>query len=322
MYSSREEVKRTIEFKKPSRLAYDFYEKYGSDFFWIGMNPSPDARYKKGIDEWGAVWDSIGTSSLGEVREFPLKDWKDFDKLKIPDITKPERWICLEGVKERTNGRYILGGGISIYERVHFIRGLENTWVDIYESRDELCRLLDILADMNLYAIEHYKEAEVDGYFILDDWGLQNKLMISPDIWREIWKPRYKKIFSAVHKAGMHTFLHSCGYIVDILGDLIEIGLDVVHMDQQQNMGLELLGSRFGGRITFFSPVDIQTVLPKGDINEIKAYCLKMVELLGRPNGGFIPRWYNDPEGAGHKLEAVDAMCEEFFKISKDKYEK
>jgi hypothetical protein len=113
-------------------------------------------------------------------------------------------------------------------------------------------------------------------------------------------------------------FLHSCGYIVDILDDLIEIGLDAVHMDQQENMGLELLGSRFGGRLTFFSPVDIQKTMVQGTPDEIRAYCRRMARLLGRPEGGFIPRWYTDPAGAGHRPEALEVMCEEFLAISRE----
>jgi uroporphyrinogen decarboxylase len=86
-------------------------------------------------------------------------------------------------------------------------------------------------------------------------------------------------------------------------------------MDQQENMGLELLGRRFGGRLTFYSPVDIQFTMARGNLDEIRAYARDMVRLLGRPNGGFIPRWYSDPKGAGHTPEAVDAMCEEFLRL-------
>ena len=87
-------------------------------------------------------------------------------------------------------------------------------------------------------------------------------------------------------------------------------------MDQQENMGLELLGERFGGRITFYNPVDIQQTMVYGSMEEIRAYCRKMAKLLGRANGGFIPKWYSDPVGAGHRQEAIDTMCNEFLKIS------
>ncbi|MCK5739539.1 hypothetical protein KAH55_10170, partial [bacterium] len=95
-----------------------------------------------------------------------------------------------------------------------------------------------------------------------------------------------------------------------------EIGLDVIQMDQQENMGLETLGERFGGRIAFFNPVDIQNTMARGNPTEIQGYCRKMVRLLGRPQGGFIPRWYSDPIGAGHTPEAQVAMSEEFVRLS------
>jgi hypothetical protein len=89
-------------------------------------------------------------------------------------------------------------------------------------------------------------------------------------------------------------------------------------MDQQENMGLELLGRRFGGRIAFFAPVDIQNTMVRGSADAIRRYCRALVRQLGRPNGGFIPRWYSDPRGAGHRQEALDAMCAEFLKISRE----
>lgn len=280
------------------------------------MEPSPDLRLQSGTDEWGAVWESCGLSVLGQVRQYPLESWDSLDTLSIPDVNNEGRWKHLDGIREKAGDRFLLCQGISLYERVHFLRGLENTWMDIYEHRDELEGLIDLLVDMNLAAIGRYASLGGDGYIFADDWGLQHNLMISPKSWREIWKPRYARVFEAVHSAGMFAFLHSCGHIVGILDDFIEIGLDVIHMDQQENMGLELLGERFGGRITFFSPVDIQQTMARGNPGEIRAYCRKMAETLGRPEGGFIPRWYSDPVGAGHSPEALDAMCEEFLRLS------
>jgi uroporphyrinogen decarboxylase len=318
MSTGREIVKKTLRFQFPERLAYDFPEKYGSDFFWAGMEPSPDARPRTGVDEWGASWENIGAMTLGQVKDFPLKNWSEFDRLKIPDIDDPRRWTCLDAVRKHAGDRFLLGHGISIYARVHYIRGLENTWMDIHDAPKELGHLIDVLVDMNLAAIQRYSDLGFDGLIFPDDWGLQNRLMISPTDWRKIWKPRYARIFAAAHAHGLHTFLHSCGYIVDIIDDLVEIGLEAIHMDQQENMGLDQLGKRFGGRITFFAPVDIQKTMAIGSLDEIRLYCQAMVRCLGRPKGGFIPRWYSDPVGAGHRPEAVDAMCEEFLKINQN----
>lgn len=317
--TSRELVIQTVRFQSPERLPYDLPEPWGSDFYWTGMTPSPDDRPQgvSAYDEWGAYWENFGFSKLGEVKDFPLKDWAEFERMHVPDIHDPARWTVLDGLREKAGDRFVLANGISIYERVHFIRGLENTWIDIYENPSMLRRLIDVLVEMNLVAIQKYAAAGADGLFFCDDWGLQNRLMIAPKAWRAIWKPAYARIFAAAHAAGLLNFLHSCGYIVDILDDLIEIGLDAIHMDQQENMGLELLGQRFAGRLTFFAPVDIQKTMVYGITDEIRAYCHQMNTLLGRPTGGFIPRWYSDPEGAGHRPEALETMCETFVQIAR-----
>jgi hypothetical protein len=315
MMTPRDVVRAAVAFERPDRLPRSFPEPYGNDFCGAGMNPSPDARPNgTGVDEWGAVWHNIGVCKLGEVKKPPLLTWDDFDDLNIPDVEAPKRWQHLDGVREKAGDRYLLCSGISLYERVHFVRGLENTWTDIYTNPAELQHLIGILVDMNLKAIEHYGRLGGDGFIFCDDWGLQDRLMISPEKWREIWKPAYRRVYDAAHRSGMQTFLHSCGFIIDILPDLIDIGLDVIQMDQQENMGLDAL-HRFAGKIAFWCPVDIQTVMCDGNEQEIRAYCKRLVDKLGTPAGGFLPKWYGDPEGAGHSQQAVKAMCNEFLKI-------
>ncbi len=319
MYSSREVVTRAIRFQGIDRLPRQFPAPFPDDFAMLAPNPDLDSHPHDGRDEWGSVWKGFENTMLGQVKEFPLKTWADLDHLTIPDPEDPKRWQGLEEFCDANREKFLQGHGVSIYERVHFLRGLENTWADIHEAPDQLRRLIDILVDMNLSVIRRYQKLGVNGFFMGDDWGLQNRLMIAPESWRQIWKPAYARIFAAAHEAGMLTTLHSCGHIVAILDDLIEIGLDMIHMDQQQNMGLELLGERFGGRITFFSPVDIQKGM-QGTLDEIRAYARRMVRVLGRPAGGFIPRRYSDPKGAGHRPEAVTAMFEEFLKLSREMY--
>lgn len=314
----REIVQRTIRFQGPERMAIALDPVYGSDFHGIFMRPSPDFRPKNGVDEWGAVWENIGVSNLGQVKEYPLKDWKDFDKLSIPDSRDPKRYAELKDQASSAGDKFILAYGVSLYERIHFIRGLENAWMDIYDNEDNLRKIINILVDMNLYAIKQYAAVGAHGYMWCDDWGLQNRLMISPAKWNEFWKPAYTKVYQACHKAGLLTFLHSCGYIVDIMDGLIEAGLDVIQMDQQENMTLEYLSEKYRGKITFWNPVDIQQTMAHGSMADIRAYARKMVSLLGTPEGGFIAKVYPDPIGAGHRPEAVKNMSEEFLSISRN----
>jgi uroporphyrinogen decarboxylase len=316
--TGRDVVCKAIRFQTPPRLPYNLKEGYGSDIAHVNMHPSVDVRPPEGRDEWGAVWHNIGISRMGEVIDPPLKDWADFATLKIPDVTEPRRWQHLSNMRDTVKDKFLIGTGIALYERAHFLRGLENLWMDILDQPEQLGRLLDILVEMNLYAIEKYAQLGIDGFMFCDDWGLQNRLMISPQAWRQIWKPRYQRVYQAAHQAGLYTLLHSCGYIVDILDDLVEIGLDVIQMDQQENMGLRNLADRFKGRITFWCPVDIQKTMRYGTGDDIRKYCRSLVAMLGKPEGGFIAQWYADPVGAGHSPEAVDTMCEEFVRISEE----
>jgi hypothetical protein len=313
--SPKEVVSRTVRFQGADRRPFTLPPEFGSDMMGVSMTPSPDHRPSSGVDEWGCVWNNVGVSKLGEVKDFPIKDWAYWPQLRIPDIRDERRWADLPAARERAGDKFMLAWGISLYERVHFLRGLENTWCDIHTAPSELARLIDVLVEMNVYAISRYAAAGANGLMFCDDWGLQDRLMIDPASWRAIWKPRYARVYRAAHDAGMLTFLHSCGNITAILDDLIEAGLDVVQMDQQENMGLEALGERFGGRITFWCPVDIQQTMVHGSLDEIRAYCRQLVRTLGRPEGGFIATWYSDPVGAGHRPEAVRAMCEEFVAL-------
>lgn len=318
--TSEELVKATIQFAKPERVAWFLPEKWGSDLAFATMDPHADARpvyAGEQVDEWGSVWDNIGVCRLGEVKHPVLAEWKNYDKMTIPDVLAPYRWKNAEAlvVEHHRQNKYIIAYGMSIYERIHFLRGLENTWEDIYLEPERLKDLIQLLVDMNLKLIGKLKELGIHGLMFCDDWGLQDKLMISPDKWYEFWFPAYQKIYQSAHQAGISTWLHSCGNIVEILDGLIEAGLDVIQMDQQQNMGLELLGNRFAGRITFWCPVDIQNMMCKGTPAEIRAYIHKMFDCLATENGGFIAGWYADPVGAGHSQENIDAMCDEFVKL-------
>lgn len=316
----KEIVLRTLEFRNPERMAMRLAKGFTNDFDGFSMSPHIDARPSgKGQqrDEWGALWNNIGISRLGEVIEYPLASWDNFGTYRFPDILDPKRWEHLQQRPSTVDyQKFVCVGGLSLYERIHFLRGLENTWTDIYLESDNLHRLLDKLVEMNLEAMPRFQALGADGFVFCDDWGLQNKLMISPDKWMEFWFEAYRRVYEAAHRHGMKTLLHSCGYIVDILDPLIEAGLDAILMDQQCNMSLELL-SRYKGRITFCCPVDIQAVMPRNDLVEIREYCHKLFESLGSEKGGFIADYYGDPVGAGHTPEAVQAMCEEFEKIGR-----
>lgn len=92
----------------------------------------------------------------------------------------------------------------------------------------------------------------------------------------------------------MKVIMHSCGYIYDIMKDLVEAGVDVFQLDQLDIIGIKKLSYEFGGKVTFFSPVDVQNILPTGNKKIIQMFASDMINMLGSFNGGLIARDYGD----------------------------
>jgi hypothetical protein len=103
---------------------------------------------------------------------------------------------------------------------------------------------------------------------------------------------------------------------------LIESGLDVIQMDQQENMGVDLLSEKFGGRICFWCPVDIQQTMISGTVRDVENYAKKLIDKFGSFDGGFIGKWYPSPDAVRHEWEKIDAMCRVFVDYGGNFYAK
>jgi len=267
-------------FKYGKRLERIFRE-YPSDFGY-GDIPStyPSQAYflhgkKRYIDEWGCEWHMIKRGVLGQVKGHPLEDWDALKTYQFPEPPKLERG-------------YIIGSGGNLFERMQWLRGFENLMVDLITKRKEVYTLRDKIVEYNLEVIKISLEYDVDGISFADDCGTQNGLMINPSLWREFFKPSYKRMFDEVHRAGKHVLFHSDGYIMDIIPDLIEIGVDVLWETELRVNGIGALGEKFGGKICFAGNLDTQRILPFGNTEDVKKHVIHAIQALGSYDGGFI----------------------------------
>jgi uroporphyrinogen decarboxylase len=96
--------------------------------------------------------------------------------------------------------------------------------------------------------IKQLKEYRFDAVAFYDDWGTQDNLIISPEMWREFFKPRYEKQFKIAHQHGLDIYFHSCGYIYDIIPDFIEIGVDMLNLSQPNIFDIKRPGKDFSGK--------------------------------------------------------------------------
>lgn len=319
--TSRERVRRAVLFEGPDRVPLDLPPPWGNDFIhcWNFADPGFKPKVEtptRWEDEWGCVWGRLsGDFSKGQVVEHPLTDYSMLDDFKFPDFAEPARYEEIRKlVSGNREGKFVLAGiDFTLMHRVEYLRGHEDGWTDYMVHPREFSRLLDIMADKAIDAVDRLAGiGGVDGMITADDLGSQDRLLIPPKAFREFFIPRYARVYRHARNKGLMTFLHSCGYIIDILPDLHRAGLQVIQMDQQENMGLERLRETAGGKLCFYNPVDIQNTMTRGTAADVRAYARKMIDLLGTFNGGFIAKWYPDPRSAGHVREKIDAMSHEF----------
>jgi len=287
----KEVVKRAIEMKNPPRVPILFFNKdtEKSDIKLVGYETAVDFPYKgTNVSEWGFEWQRLD-DTMGQPKNHPIRTWADFETYIPPDPDAPGRFELLPDEIAQNKDRYILASlGITGFNMVTFIRGFENTLEDLYLNRKNIEKLIDMVFSFEKGIIRHYCSYEVDGISFGDDWGTQNNLMISPSLWREIFKSRYKEQFELVHSYGKHVYFHSCGNIIEIIPDLIEIGVDILNLNQPDLFGIERLGHEFGGQVCFNCPVDHQTVAITGTRDEIFDYVRRLNHHLGNYQGGFI----------------------------------
>jgi len=256
-------------------------------------------------------------TNMGQVKGHPLIDWGALEHYRWPDPDDPAFY---EGMEERFSGsdaKYVSTSiFMLLFERMHALHGFENTLVDLHLGCERIEMLADRIVEFDVGIIENIARrfpGSIHGFGFTDDWGTQQNVFISPQLWHEFFKPRYKRIFDAAHEQGWHVWMHSCGKINDIIEGLIEIGLDVINLQQPRALGIEDIGQRFGGRICFESLCDIQHTLPFKGPADIREEAQLLLEHWATPDGGFILSDYGDDQAIGATLEKKQTMLNAFL---------
>lgn len=222
------------------------------------------------VDAWGCVWHVGEPGVIGEVKENQLEDWSSLNTYKLPwEILDEADLSQVNKSCEKAEKFMIAGTETRPFERMQFLRGTENLFMDLAYGEAEVYKLRDMLHEFFVREMEMWAETDVDGVSFMDDWGTQNTLLISPKLWREFYKPLYKDYCNILHSKGKFAFFHSDGNIEAIYPDLIEIGVDAIN-SQLFCMNIEKLGEQYGDKITFWGEIDRQLVLPFGTTDDVR----------------------------------------------------
>ena len=215
-----------------------------------------------------------------------LDDWGKLDEI-IANFPNADFPALLDNMPA-PDGRYRLAHWwFCLFERHWSLRGMTNALMDYYEYPAETHRLFQLVTDFYCQLIERCAvETPVDGLWLSDDLGTQSSGFFSPDIFREFFKPYYRQIFDTCHRLGLHTWMHACGCVREFIPDWIDAGLDVLHPIQKHTMDEVQIAQEFGDRLTIFTGLDVQQVIPWGIPDEVRAEVRHLLDTFWQPGKG------------------------------------
>ena len=320
--NSREIIQRTLDFDNPERVAQTFGDSdllstccsvktHATDWVEVG-----GGRWEN-FDEWGNKWARIDATSKGEVVEGVLENIDDLDSYMFPDYSHYKDYVKVAEFCSSNTEKWVCGGmpGFA-FNIARKMRKLDQYLMDLVMEPERMHELHDRIDVMLEDMIRNYAAAGVDSVMFCEDWGTQGQTLISPDLWLEEFFPRFKKLCGIAHELGIKVFMHSCGKIEAIVPMLMEAGIDLLQFDQPELHGLDKMASYHDiGRITFWCPVDIQTVLQSENEEVIRIKAREMLDKLWkRKGGGFIAGYYSDNESIGLDPKWQNYASDEFKK--------
>ena len=212
----------------------------------------------------------------------------------LATTTMDELAEAAKRLRESTDRAIIAPGIGRLMETGQYLCRNDNFLLMLAAEPENVHRLLDRLLEIYLPQLEQYVLAVgsyVDVIRFGDDLGMQSGPQISPEMYREFFKPRHAILWKKVKElSNAKVALHCCGGIRPLLEDLIDAGLDAINPVQTSAAGMDPieLKSEFGDRLCFWGGgCDTQSVLPRATPDEVRKHVLERLKIFS-PNGGFI----------------------------------
>jgi uroporphyrinogen decarboxylase len=322
---SREEVIKAVERKRPARIPLVFARWWGA-----GLEDQYGARLKeleRYPEDMEMVWLApIDPTKMGLSWKLPerggynerciLDDWAKLDefvaKLPNPDTDPDFERLLSEAQRIHAEGTYLMFGWWSLlFEWPWNLRGMQNLMVDYYVAPEQVHKMQNALCEhYSRYIRRALREFHPDGFWTSDDLGHQTQLMMNPAVFREFIKPYYARVGALLRAQGVHWWLHSCGNNTEILGDLAEVGVSVLHPIQKHTMNEAAVVREYGDRLTFLAGIDVQHALQEKDPQGVREEVRFMIDTFDQPGGGMCIAAGNGIV-SGIPFENIEAFLDE-----------
>lgn len=224
-----------------------------------------------------------------------IRDW-DLERIRRTRKEHPDKFIFYQLT-------------ITFGERLWTLYGMENILVAYLAEPAFIHAALDRLLEMHLMALDRLLALPIDAVSIGDDYGAQRSLMISPEVFREFYKPRLAVLYERIRAAGKVVMHHSCGDNTEIMRDFVDIGLQVFHPLQPEAMDIGRIKREFGRDLAFRGGIGTQRAMVFGSPQAAREEVRNAVKILSADGGYLLEPSKPLPEDA--PLENVIAVVEE-----------
>lgn len=294
-----------------------FLDRYDVDLRYIEGPRYIGPSLEEGMDIWGVKRSMVTAGSDGrseayrEVVEPPLSKAD-----RVEDIERYKHWPSPDwfdySVIEKQCEAILQEGRIIVFmgDRLNrvaqlkpamYLLGTEKLFVDIAVQEEIIQTVFRKIREFYLAYLERIlcaAQGKIDIVLTGDDFGAQNGLLISPEMWRASIKPGFNEYVSLIKCHDVVAMHHTCGSVVDIIPDMIECGLDVLQSIQPEAKGMSLadLRKKFGNALCFQGGISVQKTMPYGTPDEIRHEVKNIADLV-KSDGGYI-------FGTSHNIQA------------------
>ena len=197
---------------------------------------------------------------------------------------------CRAAARSAAGEEKLLAGfmGTGIFEQCHFLMGFENTLTALYEHPDEMHRLIDYITDYRLgYVKLLIDNLHPDVIFSHDDWGTKDALFMHPDMWRAFFKEPYRRFYGYIRSRGCIAIHHADSYLVPIVDDMAEIGIQVWQGVLPEN-DIPALQRHLQGKLVLMGGIGAAIDRSDATAEEVCDYTRRTLRTCC-PGGRFIP---------------------------------
>ncbi len=266
-------------------------------------------------DSWGCVWETTQNGITGSVVRHALPDWPLFRDYRPPSPDEHNGWSAVNWkniresiAKSKKNGRLARGQlrHGHTFMTLMYLRGYENLIFDMCDEHPQLPALIEMIEEFNIGLVERFLESGIEWMGYPEDLGMQQSPMLSPELFRRYIKPSYKRLVAPARQAGCVIHMHSDGRIRELVDDLVDVGIDVLNLQDLVN-GIEWIRANLKGRICIDLDIDRQRITRFGTPAQIDDHVRNAVAQLGSPDGGLMLTYGLYP---GVPLENIAALMD------------